>query len=388
MIYQKTQVRVVFDRKHTATASRKALVQLEVRCDGERRFFSTGVKVFSNQFKNGRVCGCSEASAHNDRIDTLFRKVSAVIDECARNDVRFTFDMLTSSQSDASNFVDWMEKRISERPIRPDTARQHMMVVRFLRNEYTNIRLFADLTPQKIQALDEYLHRRHIANHFADVSKMMAQPSIYKYHKVLKIYVNDALLSGLIHNNPYEKLKIKQGSSKPRSALTLDELATFLAFRPSTDFLQKIKDLFVVQCFTGLSYADLMDTDFTRAELVDGRYVLTRDTRLKTGTRFILVLLPQVLEVLRRYEFRLPHMSYDVYNRNLKALAVSAGITKTVTTHIGRHTFATTVALAHGVSIEVLSKMLGHTNIRTTQIYAKILPSSVIAGFEKIKDSM
>jgi integrase len=383
MMTQKTQVRVIFDRKHTATKIAAALIQLEVRVDGERRFFSTGVKVCAQHFKNGRVVGRPDATELNDRIDAIYRRFTSLINDCIAKNVKISFDFFSHDRDNSVSFVDWMERRISERPIRKDTVRQHMMVVRFLRQEWTRISSFSDLTPQNIQSLDEYLHRRQIPG-----AGQMALPTIYKYHKVLKLYIHDALTSGIIEHDPYEKIKVRQGASKPRSALTLDELSQFLSFAAPTAFLQKIKDLFVVQCFTGLSYADLMETDFSRAELVNGEYVLSRETRLKTGTRFILVLLPQVLEVLGRYDFQLPHLAYDVYNRHLKAFAVMAGIKKNVTTHIGRHTFATTVALSNGVPIEVLSKMLGHTNIRTTQIYAKILPPSVVAGFKQIKNNM
>jgi integrase len=216
----------------------------------------------------------------------------------------------------------------------------------------------------------------------------MAQPTIYKYHKVIKIYINDALQAGILSVDPYEHLKVKPGSYKTRYALTAQELTQFMEYVPPTDFLQKIKDLFLVQCFTGLAYVDLMGTDFTAAECVNGEYVLNRSLRQKTHTRFIIVLLPPVLAILRKYDFLLPHLAYDVYNRHLKALAVAAGINKTVTTHIGRHTFATTVALGSGISLEVLAKMLGHTNVKTTQIYAKILPEQVLQAFGKIKSNM
>ena len=84
----------------------------------------------------------------------------------------------------------------------------------------------------------------------------------------------------------------------------------------------------------------------------------------------------------------MPKLAYDVYNRWLKSVASAAGIEKTVTTHIGRHTFATTIALGSGIPIEVVSKMLGHTDIRTTQIYAKIMPSQVIDGFRTIQEKV
>jgi integrase len=149
-----------------------------------------------------------------------------------------------------------------------------------------------------------------------------------------------------------------------------------------------VRDLFIVQCFTGMAYADLMATDFSTAETHNGTPFLPMATRFKTGTPFSLVLLPPVVEILNRYNGQLPHLAYDVYNRNLKALALACGIQKTVTTHIGRHTFATTIALGAGVPIEVVSKILGHTDIKTTQIYAKIMPQQILDGFSSIAEKI
>ena len=117
----------------------------------------------------------------------------------------------------------------------------------------------------------------------------------------------------------------------------------------------------------------------------DGSWWLNSE-RKKTKNNFLLVLLPQALVILDKYRqhplrenegLALPVLSNQNYNLYLKELAVSAGINKELTTHMARHTFATTITLESGVSMDVVSKLLGHTSIKSTRIYAKMLPSRI-----------
>jgi integrase len=94
--------------------------------------------------------------------------------------------------------------------------------------------------------------------------------------------------------------------------------------------------------------------------------------RTKTGNRSSIPILPKALEILKRYNYNLPLCSNQKFNSYLKEIATACGITKSITTHIGRHTFAITITLSHKVPNETVSMMLGHTDLKTTQIYAKV----------------
>jgi integrase len=165
----------------------------------------------------------------------------------------------------------------------------------------------------------------------------------------------------------------------------MDEINILRSWTPPSPSYYHALDLFIVQCYTGLSYSDLMTTDFTKAENHNGNLILPRTTRVKTGTQFYITLLPPVISILERYNYHLPHITLQAYTRQLSIIEQETNIGKHITSHVGRHTFATTIALGSGIPIEVVSKMLGHTNIQTTQIYAKILPKQVEQGFEQIK---
>jgi integrase len=171
-----------------------------------------------------------------------------------------------------------------------------------------------------------------------------------------------------------------------RPYLTQEELVaistkTFIAPR-----INQVRDIFLFSCYTGLAYADVKK--LSRSEIstgIDGeKWIFTHRQKTETSTR--LPLLPPAQEILDRYaehpqclnEARLlPVLSNQKMNGYLKEIADICGITKKMTTHTARHTFATTVTLTNGVPIETVSRMLGHKNLKTTQHYAKILDIKV-----------
>ena len=155
---------------------------------------------------------------------------------------------------------------------------------------------------------------------------------------------------------------------------------------PDGGEMARARDLFVFQAYTGLSYSDAQafDMDFYKW---DGKRWVFVGERIKTGVPFVSILLPPVVEVLKKYDMQVPLIDNHVYNRNLKALGVMAKIKTKMHSHLARHTFAT-MMLRNGAKIENVSRMLGHTNIRQTMRYAKVLAESVMYDFEKIEGKM
>lgn len=152
------------------------------------------------------------------------------------------------------------------------------------------------------------------------------------------------------------------------------------------DRLDRVRDLFVFSCYTGISYVDIMT--LTPEHLIlgidGGNWIITK--RQKTKTVVKMPLLPKALEIIQKYkshpittvtESLLPLITNQKLNSFLKEVADHTGINKNLTFHMARHTFATTVALSNGMPIETVSKILGHTKIATTQIYARVLENKV-----------
>ena len=158
-----------------------------------------------------------------------------------------------------------------------------------------------------------------------------------------------------------------------------------------------MKDIFLFSCFTGLAYIDVKKLTKNNVSIgIDGeKWIYTN--RQKTDTRSNIPLLPIAAGIITKYKDHpqclnegklLPILSNQKMNSYLKEIADLCGITKELTYHIARHTFATTVTLTNGVSIESVSKMLGHKSIKTTQHYAKILDSKVSDDMKMLREKM
>lgn len=368
--------RIVFDRKHVSSNTKEGLVQLEVLFKGVRRYFSTGVKVTKNRWsRSGKVTGCMDMIVMNRRIEEMKRMVDKYIVGLMENEEPFDFDRfkawMVASDEQGIGFVDWVEKRIAERnDIRKSTKRNHMKLVALLR-KIGNIRTFADVTKKNVLKMDTYLH-----------STGIRQTTIASYHKFMKTYVHDAMSSGLIEKDPYIGVKIDIGKSVWGRFLTVDEVEAIEKAEMPTESLKRVKDLFLFQCYTGLAYADLMRFDMSKA--VKGeKYYLVTDDRKKTGEGYTVVLMEKAMDILKKYDYKLPKMTCEQYNMRLKIMADACGIEKPIASHFGRRTCGM-LLLNYGFPIEIVSKVLGHSNIKTTQqAYAKILDRTVENEFIK-----
>jgi site-specific recombinase XerD len=158
--------------------------------------------------------------------------------------------------------------------------------------------------------------------------------------------------------------------------------------------LQWAKDLFVFSCYTGLAYCDVMALTTQNISLgIDGEYWIMT-SRKKTSQPVRVPILPKAMEIIEKYKGHpravaagklFPNLSNQKLNAYLKEIADFSGITKNLTFHLARHTFATTVTLTNGVPIETVSSMLGHSSIRTTQIYAKVIEKKISGDMIALK---
>lgn len=374
-------VRVVFDRKKTATKQKAALVQVEVQMNGRKKYLSTGVKVYKDQWSlaHGGVVNSIEAVELNARVAAVKKQVDGYIAERQTKGEVFDFDLFgewmrrNEGKEKKVSFIDWVEERIETRKdIRETTRKTQRKLVPVLR-EFGCISGFGDLTRVNIMRFDDFLK-----------SKGNRQTTVYSYHKFLKHYAADAVMLGLARRNPYFGLKLDKGKSEGERFLTDSELRRIEKAVMPTVSIGKVRDLFLMQCYTGLAYSDLMEFDWRRVDEERGRMIL-RGRRRKTGIEFMVVLTEKALEILERYEYTLPKISNAQYNLRLKVVADAAGIDKPIASHWGRRTCGMYL-LNHGVRMEVVSKVLGHSSIRTTeQVYARILPNTVIEAFEGIE---
>jgi integrase len=268
---------------------------------------------------------------------------------------------------------------------RYETLLKHLKEFALVRYNLTDV-FVTDVNHDFIQEFDHFLRTKHnCANNTAS-----------QYLKNFKKIIRQALAKGLMNIDPFLTYKIKFKKVN-RGYLTQEEINAIEQKEILIPRLSHVRDIFLFQCYTGLSYADIKK--LSKEHIVKGNdgelWINTR--RTKTDTSVNVPLLPQALAILKKYEAEpvcnnkgvlLPVLSNQRMNSYLKEIADLSGITKNISSHLARHTFSTTVTLANGISLEVVSKMLGHTNLNTTRVYARMLDSRVSKEMQTLKDSM
>jgi len=224
----------------------------------------------------------------------------------------------------------------------------------------------------------------------------MANNGIMKHLERLCKMINLAVKLEWLDRNPFHAYQLKFEKVE-REYLTAWELANLEAKTTPIARLQIIKDLFIFSCYTGLAYIDVFNLKPEHiVEVAEGEYWI-KTTRQKTNTPVTVPLLPMALDILKKYSSHpqalaegkaLPVVSNQKLNGYLKEIADICGITKPLTFHIARHTFATTVTLTNGVPIETISRMLGHKKLSTTQIYSKVVDSKLGGDMAVLREKL
>ena len=222
--------------------------------------------------------------------------------------------------------------------------------------------------------------------HFLKSKKKLGHNSTIKYIINLKKVIRIAYANEWISRDPFFYWKASW-KTRERKYLTEEELQRLLDTPFQNQRLERIRDIFVFCCFTGLAYIDVKNlTEEAICIDVNGqKWIKTH--RRKTKSLSSIPLLPIAKQILKKYQEHpfvlsgksiLPVSTNQKSNAYLKEVAAACCIKKNLTTHLARHTFATTVTLSSGVPIESVSKMLGHTSLNTTQIYAKVVDRKLI----------
>ena len=382
--------KIIFDRKHQA--KKDGVGTIEVRVIVERRtiYISTGVRVREREWKAGMVVNRTDAPALNERLAIIYEVVEREANRCIKDGEAISTEKLKAkvwpvkeAMDDDSKFIDWVEDQINVLTISPGTRKQYKTMLTRL-TEFDKMKRWRDVTAENITLFDSWLHQRKKKD-----GTSIIDAAVYKYHRCLKALINRAVTFQKIDRNPYDLLKgkFKRGDRENVEYLTESEMKAIEDLQlPADDTMEVSRDIFVFQMYTGLSYSDAQSFDISQYRK-DGDTYTNVGERIKTGVAYVSQLLPPAVRVLEKYDMKIPRIENHVYNRALKAIGIMAGIQVPLHSHLARHTFATWM-LRNGAKIENVSRMLGHTNIRQTQRYAKVLAESVHEDFDMVAAKM
>jgi integrase len=399
---QRSTFKVLFYLKKNSLKDGKAPIMGRITVNGTIAQFSCKLNIKPSLWdtKANRAEGKSiEAQKINQKLDNIRTQIGKqyqsicdkdnfVSAEKVKNAYLGFGDEFRTFLSIADEFYESFSKRVGKD--RTDGSYEQLLINRrrvemFLRDRYglSDIPV-REIEPQFIEDYYTYLlEERKLAG-----STLLT--SITKLKQIMLI----AQRKGYVRINPFAGFRFK-AKTRDRGYLTEDELQRFMTVELRRYKQRQIRDIFVFQAFTGLAYADVKKLTFDDIQTsFDGELWLIAK-RKKTGTTFYVKLLPVAKQLIEQYRlvaknqfiFPVPSNAENM-NRCLRRIAKQAGITKWISSHVARHTMATTVCLSQGVPIETVSQMLGHTNIHTTQIYAKITNEKISRDMAALTDKI
>ena len=397
-----TKISVLFYLRKSKVNSQGLMpIYQRITIEGERFDISTGHFVEEMKWgtEMGKMKGNSEeARTINSRLDLLKNKVYEIEKRLFMGEIKINLENFKN---------EYLGKKARDRYLMPIFEEHNRKIKELVGQEYApgtleryetslkhtkNFLLWkyniSDISIEKI----DYSFIMEYEFYLRSVRKC-ANNTAVKYIKNFHKIINICLANGWLTKDPFANYKSKV-KEVIREYLTEREIQDLMEKELVSDRLELVRDIFIFSCFTGLAYIDVKQLSNDNIVLgIDGDKWINKN-RQKTDTSSRIPILPTAQFIIDKYanhpvcvneDKLLPIFSNQKMNAYLKEIATVCGINKELTFHIARHTFATTVTLSNGVPIETVSKMLGHTNLKTTQHYAKILDKKISEDMQVLK---
>ena len=377
----------------------KSPITMTIGANGERAEFQTGKKIEPENWDNGKQQAkgkTTQAKLLNTYLSQLRNKVYLKEIELMQRGFLITARLLRDAVVDK---VEALNEKTLFQVFSEHNEEQGKMIGKGISksthwlSEYT-YRLLKEHVEQRYKRSDLYLRELNIGfiqafHTFLRTNKGMAQNSSTKHLKLLKKIINVAVANSYMTFNPFIAYKVER---EPVEIDFLDEeeLRRIINFDTPLPRLERARDMFLFGCFTGLSYIDIKTLAPEHFERDSAGRIWIKKRRVKTGVLSRIPLLPIAKMILDKYrggEKLLPIQDPADVNKYLKDIAILCNINKRITFHTSRHTFASTVTLANNISLEVVSKMLGHTNTRMTTHYAKLVDKCIGEQMDRLADT-
>lgn len=396
----KSTFKVLFYVKRNAVRKNGHMpIIARITVDGKISQFSTKLEVNPELWsvKLGRASGLSRESKQiNALLDEIKASIHKVYHELQRRDSVVTaekvkneflgiserhetlLDLFTKHNEDVKQLVGVTKSAATYQKY--EVTRKHLKRFIELKYKVSDIPLL-DINNMFITDFEVYLLTTGGCSHNTTA----------KFMQFFKRIILIARNNGMITTDPFASYKI-QLKRVDRGYLTEEEINKILKKKFSTQRLEHVRDIFIFSCFCGLAYIDVknLTSDNIRTSFDGNLWIMTKRQKTDIAVNVPLMKIPKM--ILDKYKGKLPNgallpiLSNQKMNSYLKEIGDLCGINKNLTFHLARHTFATTTTLAKGVPIETVSKMLGHTNIETTQIYARITNSKISQDMQGLSD--
>ena len=376
---KKTTYKIVFNRLNKLNKDRKGLVQIECYLNGKRKYLSTGIKT-EPKYWNSKISRIktnhSEYIELNRLIDKQLRNVEDFeFSQIEKNGTFFLDDLMKLNKNNIyiknDFFAFCWESLANNTSVSKATINHHKVMLRKLEKYKKNVS-FNDINFSFVKGFDDFLRKEGLH-----------QNTIGSQHKNLKTYIHLAINQGLFSadNYPYKSFKVKKIPTK-RSFLTLDEVKALenVRFTESTRHIEKVRDMFVFSCYTGLRFSDVQGLTNRDIVIQNDEYLIEiRQIKTKDFVKLPVSLLfnGKAVDIIKKYKedfpekYLFPRISNQKANLKLKVVALVAGIDKNLSFHLSRHTFGTNLASATSDQF-LIKELMGHTDIKTSMVYIHI----------------
>ncbi|MDN3620763.1 site-specific integrase [Polaribacter undariae] len=391
-------------KKSKKDAMGKSPIYLRITVEGKRVEISVKRSILASKWssKAQRSIGrSSDAKELNSYLDSLLASVYRHHRELIQDDVEVTASVLKNRILGVEAKQRMLVKLFEEHNNRAEelkgvkfasgtidrykTTKKH--IESFLKDNYGLVDI--NLVKIDYQFIIDF-------EHYLKTVRKCAHNTTLKYIRNFKKIIRLAMAKGWVKVDPFMNFKVKLDAVK-REYLTEEELNTIYTKDLHGERLSQVRDMFIFCCYTGLAYTDVrkLTPDHIVTGIDGGKWINVY--RTKTENLCKIPLLPIAEEIILKYKNNkevllksvlLPVLSNQKSNSYLKEVAGICKINKNLTTHIGRHTFATTVTLTNGVPLESVSNMLGHSSIKSTQHYAKVTNRKVSNDMQQLKEVM
>lgn len=366
--------------KNKANSAGLAPVYARITIDGKLVEISTGIKVRPYHWVatgNGHIKGgADQVRLHNARLSDIRSRIDEIYFDLLRKEKpispQIIKNLYTGDAQPNYTLLEVLQNVLEEIEADPDIKRCTYKSYEWRAN---SIKAYLEHT-NRSSLLCEEIDIRFAKNFFIYMRTIKKHSQNYcgKVMMVLKKTMRKAVELQIIQGSPIEYYKVKKAAKKPIVHLSEEEFSLLSEYSFRSKRLQQVADLFLVQCCTGLAYAELSKLERSMIRTgIDGREWISIERTKIAGAFCQIPLLPTASRIMQQYDYQLPMISNGKYNAYLKEVAEVVGIEKHLTTHVGRKTCGT-LLLNRNVPIETVSRILGHSSIKITQqVYAQIL---------------
>lgn len=357
-----------------------APIEVSVVCDKVRTYINLPMRIAPDEF-NKKMCS-KKGNELLDYVSSIRVKLNKHISEMQLQDIQITPSSLKEffkygsvqkvvyTLGDLSkDFLAFVYKKGEVNEITSGVVRKYELAIgRF--NDYFG----SDTDIDKVTPMG-------IENFKLELKKMGYEGTTIacSLAKIKSAFIY-AINNDKITTNPFAKVVIGR-KTKDVEKLDFEDVAV-IRDKSFVGRLEQVRDLFLFQCYTALSYSDMANIVKSDIKENEGMYYI-RKPRVKTKVVFFTVLTDEALEILHKYDYKLPILSNQKYNSYLKEIGDICNIRMKLHSHLARHT-AATMMLNKGLPIEVVARVLGHTNTQQTRHYAKLIDKSVLEAFKKL----